>query len=198
MGRPAFEPTDEQRQSVEQWIQVPVSIEEMARRVGCTSKTFRKAFAAELGKNSVETERAPKAPPFQATDDQKRAVLIMAAAHGPEEEIACALGITVDLLQQHFVRELRDGPSIGYREGVESLFNQMKAGNTAATKAWLILNMQGDRMARTKVIPAPEQPAANGLKGKKQQADEAARGVVAGGGLFAPPTAPKLVVNNDQ
>lgn len=197
MGRPAFEPSDEQRTSVEAWVQADVPIEEMARRIGITSKTFRKAFAGLLGKKpgeTVNTEAAPKAPPFQPTDEQRRAVLIMAAAHGPEEEIARAIGVSVDMLNAHFAKELCDGPSIGYRDGVESLYNSMKAGNVAATKAWLILNMQGDRIAAPKA--AEIQPAANAMKGKKEQADENARAAAASGGVFAPPSPPKLVVNN--
>lgn len=195
MGRPAFEPTAEQRRLVVEWLQAFVPIEEMARRIGVTSKTLRKGFAAELGKNSVEKEEVPKPPAFQPTEEQRRAVLIMAAAHGPEEEMARAIGVTVDMLLVYFAKELRDGPAMGYREGVESLFDQMRARNTAATKAWLILNMQGDRIASAKTTEM--QPAANAMKGKKQQAHDAAVAAVGSGGLFAPPTPPKLVVNND-
>jgi transposase-like protein len=198
MGRPSFLPSQEQRDQVSAWLQERVSIEEMARRIGVTSKTFRKSFAAQLPQKSgetVKTESAPAPPPYQPSPEERRVVLIMAAVHGPEDEIARALGISVEQLNASFAKELSDGPAIGYREGVESLYDQMKARNTTATKAWLILCAQADRMAQPKGIES--QPASNGLKGKKEQAAEAAQNAVSAGSRFAPLAPPKLVVNND-
>ncbi|HEX4302846.1 MAG TPA: hypothetical protein VHZ78_08630 [Rhizomicrobium sp.] len=196
MGRPSFSPSPEQCSQVVAWIQVPVAIEEMARRIGVTSKTFRKAFAPQLAAKSGETVNTePKPPPYQPTPDERLAVRIMAATHGAEEDIASSIGITVDQLNASFAKELQDGPAFGYREGVESLFNSMKAGNVTAAKAWLILNMQGDR---TTAKAVEMQPASNGLRGKKEQASAAAHEAVRGGGRFAPPAPPKLIVNNDS
>lgn len=193
MGRPSFTPTDEQRSQVSAWVEESVSIEEMARRIGITSKTFRKTFAAELSGRSVETsvktEVLPPVPTFQPTAEHRQSVLIMAGAHGDEDRMARALGITVAQLKQYFADELRDGPAHGWRKLAEAAYNGTVAGSAAHLKIWSILNMQ-----ETKAVEL--QPAANEMRGKKEQARDAAQSAARAGGRFAPPPAPKLVVDN--
>lgn len=184
MGRPAFEPSDEQRANVRLWVQGKVSIQEMARRLELTPKTFRKHFATELGLGPVETVitetvAVPGGPgrreAFKPTTEQRQSVLIMAGAHGDYDRMARALGISVDLLLEHFAKELEDGDAVGWRKLAEAAYYGMLAGSASHLKVWSILNMQ-----QAKEDATVAQPAALGMLGKKAAANLGAPNAHAG------------------
>lgn len=179
MGRPAFKPSDEQRLEVDRWVKGKVSIEEMARRLDLAPKTFRKHFAAELGLISVETVNTglalaqPRSIGLRPTDEQRSSVLILAGARISHGEIARKLGISVEVLLEHFKPELDDGPAKCKGEGIEAMYYAMRGGNVAAAKVYLLFNAQGEQ-------GGDQQPAREALVGKKEAASIAAKTAGAG------------------
>ncbi len=178
MGRPAFEPTDEQREQVTIWVASRVPIEGMARRMGLAPKTFRKHFAAQLGlipANQVATAMPPgtalqaRQVAFRPTDEQREQALILAGARLSREEIARKVGVTVDVLEEHFAEELERGPAKCKSDIISSMFYAGKGGNVAAAKVYLLFNGQNDPDGDRPPAPV-DQPAPQGLQGKKANA----------------------------
>lgn len=195
MGRPAFDPTAEQRAEVAKWKEARVSIEEMARRIGKTPKTFRKAFAAELGLSPVQSVNTqsgeqellpppPREPAFIPSLEQRTRVTILAGARISPEEIARKMEMTVDMLKEHFGQELINGPAVCKSDIIEATFFAGKGGNVAAQKVYLAFNAQ----------PEPDGEQARPLppEGKKEQrriaAETAGAGTDWGGDLETPTT----------
>lgn len=173
MGRPSYEPSAEQREQVRKWKQAKVSIEEMARRVELAPKTFRKHFAAELGllpTGAVNTElvaaKQQKGGGFRPTDEQRESALILAGARWPYQDIANYLRLdSVDVLEEHFADELAQGPVKFPAEVIKASWFAARAGNQTAAKICLIMSGTGPADPGAK-----QQPAAEGLKGKKAAA----------------------------
>ena len=182
MGRPSFQPSDDQRAQVEQWIKDRISIVEMARRLDLAPKTFRKHFADELGLISAETVNTQLASTrprvedqFRPTDEQREMALILAGAHWPHEDIALDLGVTIEELQTHFARELREGPVKFPAPVIRSMWHSAQGGNATAAKICLVMNAGSSGQAN-------QQPSREGLKGKKEMAAIGARTASAGTG----------------
>lgn len=179
MGRPSFQPSDEQRAEVGRCVKAKVNIEEMARRMSVTPKTFRKHFASELGIIPVETvitalaSARPRTEVFRPTDEQREMALILAGAQLSHAEIARKLSLSIEVLQEHFADELEKGPVKCKSDILAAMFFAGKGGNVAAAKVYLLFNGQAD--------PASEQqPAKMALTGKKEAATIAARTAEAG------------------
>lgn len=173
MGRPAFEPTAEQRADVAKWKEARVSIEEISRRIGKAPKTVRKVFAAELGLSLVQSvitqsgeqellPPPPREPAFVPSLDQRTRVTILAGARISPEEIARKMEMTVDMLKEHFGQELINGPAVCKSDIIESTFYAGKGGNVAAQKVYLAFNAQAEP-------DAEDQPKALPPAGKKEQ-----------------------------
>lgn len=181
MGRPSFKPSDDQRVEVERWVKAKVNIEEMARRMKLAPKTFRKHFAAELGLIPAETVNTalaaarPRTEVYRPTDEQREMALILAGARWPYEDIALELGVSEEVLQEHYAKELRDGPVKFPAPVIRSMWHAAQGGNATAAKICLIMNGAG-------APNAGQQPAREGLKGKKEAAVIAARNAEAGTG----------------
>lgn len=179
MGRPAFKPSDDQRLEVERLVKAKVSIEEMARRLELAPKTFRKHFAAELGLISVETVNTglaaakPRTTVFRPTDEQREMATILAGAQLSRPEIARKLEISVETLEEHFADELERGPVKCKSDILAAMYFAGKGGNVAAAKVFLVFNGQGDP-------ETTQQPASQGLVGKKERANIAAKTAGAG------------------
>lgn len=193
MARPSFKPSDAQRAEVERLVKAKLPIEEMARRLNLAPKTFRKHFAAELGLIPVETvitglagARPRTAGGFRPTDEQREMALILAGAQLSHPEIARKLGVSIEVLQEHFADELEKGPVKCKSDILAAMFYAGKGGNVAAAKVYLVFNGQGD--------PGPaDQPTPIGLKGKKEAAAIASRGAEVGTpweGLVSPSDKP--------
>lgn len=122
-------------------------------------------------------------PPFQPSDDQRLTVEQMRMVGEAEAVIARAIGIDVGTLRKHFSEELANGHAHRRKEVIGMLFDTARGGNVAAIKRLEELG----RAAEPTVKPKAEKI------GKKETAKIAARRVT---GKFAPPSPPKLVVNN--
>lgn len=179
MGRPSFAPTADQRAEVERLAQARVPIEEIARRMKLAPKTLRKHFASELGIIPVETvntaldaARPRDTSAFRPSHEQREMALILAGARLSHPEIARKLGVSLDVLREHFADELERGPVDCKSDILASMFYAGKGGNVAAAKVYLVFNSQGDE--------TPDQPARIGLQGKKEAAAIAAKTAEAG------------------
>jgi len=115
------------------------------------------------------------------------------AGNMSQEEIAVVLRISVPTLVKYFGSELTEGPTLRKAEAIELLAHAARKGNVSAIKAYKAeIDKQGASAAlKAREQNAPRAPAAIRM-GKKEARQEEAENVVAAGGKFAPPEAPKL------
>lgn len=76
-------------------------------------------------------------PPFQATDEQRYSVGLMAAIGLPQDQIAAALEISPPTLRKHFKLELATGRTRTITKVADSLVRQALAGNITAAIFYL-------------------------------------------------------------
>lgn len=127
-------------------------------------------------------------PEHRPTIANRQTVEEMKFCGESEDVIARALGVSTPTLRKHYSVELTDGHSNRRKEVIGILFEAARKGNVSAAKR---LDEMG-RIAGAAASVKGRETAAPKL-GKKEQQQEAAAQVV---GKFAPPSAPKLVVNN--
>lgn len=128
-------------------------------------------------------------PPYRPTIEARQTVEQMKFCGESDNTIARALGIDPDTLRKHFVDELADGHAQRRKEVVELLFTAARTGNVSAIKKLEEMGRVAGAAAAIEHRAAPKTPKL----GKKEQAAATAAQVE---GKFAPPPAPKLVVNN--
>ena len=107
-----------------------------------------------------------------------------------DNTIARALGIDPDTLRKHFADELADGHAQRRKEVIGLLFKSARDGNVAAQKK---LEEMGRASGAAEAVKARETKAKEPKRGKKEEQKIAAQSVE---GKFAPPSPPKLVVDN--
>jgi len=76
-------------------------------------------------------------PPHEPTEQTRLQVKTLAAVGIRHEDIAAKLGITADTLTKYYRKELDDGRVDANAQIGKSLFEQARAGNTAAMIFWL-------------------------------------------------------------
>ena len=76
-------------------------------------------------------------PPHQPTDQTKLQAKTLAAVGIKHEDIAAKIGISADTLVKYYKQELDDGRVDSNAQIGKSLYEQAKAGNTAAMIFWL-------------------------------------------------------------
>lgn len=76
-------------------------------------------------------------PAHQPTDQNRLQVKTLAAVGIRHEDIAAKLGISADTLTKYYRQELDDGRVDANAVVAKSLYEQAKAGNTAAMIFWL-------------------------------------------------------------
>jgi predicted transcriptional regulator len=127
-------------------------------------------------------------PPFKPTATMRRKVEELVSCGMSQDECARALDISVPTLTKHFEEELANGTAKKRAEVIGMIFRSAKKGNVSAQKKLEEMSrIAGAAEAikgREKKVPEP---------GKKEQEKIAAANVT---GKFAPPAAPKLVVDN--
>lgn len=127
-------------------------------------------------------------PQYRASLEDRQMVEQMKFCGEFESTIARALGIDADTLRKHFVDELADGHAQRRKEVIGMLFGAARSGNVAAIKK---LEEIGRATGAAESVKSREAKAPK--LGKKEERKAAAKAV---GGKFAPPTPPKLVVDN--
>jgi len=76
-------------------------------------------------------------PPHQPTDQTRLQAKTLAAVGIKHEDIAAKIGISADTLVKYYKQELDDGRVDSNAQIGKSLYEQAKAGNTAAMIFWL-------------------------------------------------------------
>lgn len=127
-------------------------------------------------------------PSYRASLEDRQTVEEMKFCGESENVIARALGIDPDTLRKHFPDELADGHAQRRKEVIGMLFKAARGQNVAAIKK---LEEMGRAAGAAESVKGRETKAPK--LGKKEEQKVAAKAV---GGKFAPPTPPKLVVDN--
>jgi hypothetical protein len=132
--------------------------------------------------------KQPGRPEYRPTIEARQTVEEMKYCGESENVIARALGIDVDTMRKHFRDELADGHAHRRKEVISLLFKSARDGNTATQKK---LEEMGRASGAQEAVE--RRARAEPKLGKKQEQQIAAGNVV---GKYAPPTPPKLVVDN--
>ncbi|NLS07619.1 hypothetical protein HGP14_30615 [Rhizobium sp. P32RR-XVIII] len=129
-------------------------------------------------------------PSYRPSLEDRKTVEEMKFVGESDNTIARSLGIDPDTLRKHFPDELADGHAQRRKEVIGLLFKSARDGNVAAQKK---LEEMGRASGAADAVKARETKASEPRRGKKEEQKAAAKAV---GGKFAPPTPPKLVVDN--
>jgi predicted transcriptional regulator len=130
-------------------------------------------------KNSGRHEYAP-------TDEEREKVRVLKAGGMSNEGIAEAIGFSEPTLRKHFSSELDRATAKVRADLLMARYRSAMGGNVAAQNK--MIEQVGAAQAQEKRAPAKLQKL-----GKKEEQKIAAKAV---GGKFAPPSPPKLVVDN--
>lgn len=130
-------------------------------------------------KNSGRHEYAP-------TDDEREKVRVLKAGGMSSEGIAEAIGISEPTLRKHFSSELDRATAKVRADLLMARYRSAMGGNVAAQNK--MIEQVGAAQAQEKRAPVKTPKL-----GKKEEQKIAAKAV---GGKFAPPSPPKLVVDN--
>lgn len=133
-------------------------------------------------------------------------IAFLVAQGATQEEIEGAVGLSVKTLTRYYSRELDAGPSLAKAALGQMLLEKAKGGNVSAIKAMIAQLEKGDAARADSRVRGRSSGSAGGSTppaastgpklGKKAQRQADAQAVVGAGGLFATPSAPKLVVDN--
>ena len=89
---------------------------------------------------STGSDAAPPArkgrPPFVATDEQRKRVMILAAAGHTQATVADRIGLNVDTLRKHFRAELDEGTDFANAALGEVLYKKAIMGDTKCIENW--------------------------------------------------------------
>lgn len=183
-GRPTREPTAAEREKVKELQGEGAPISDIARLLKRSVPNLRKYFSLELktGKQ-IAAKNSPL--PFKITDAVREKVALYIGCKMMPEDVARAIGVTLEQLQGHFGEELQTGAARARAKVLDSLSDQMASGMVGATNRLEVLTAITD--GENAVANAP------GYTGKKAAAKVAASQAVAAGGKFAPRPAPRLV-----
>jgi len=127
-------------------------------------------------------------PSYRPSLEDRQTVEEMKFVGESDNTIARALGIDPDTLRKHFADELTGGHAQRRKEVIGLLFKSARDGNVAAQKK---LEEMGRAAGAAESVKQRETKAPK--LGKKEEKKAAAEAV---GGIFAPPSPPKLVVDN--
>lgn len=139
----------------------------------------------------TEKPKAPSKggrPSYRPSLEDRKTVEELKFVGESDNTIARALGIDPDTLRKHFPDELADGHAQRRKEVIGLLFKSARDGNVAAQKK---LEEMGRAAGAAESVKNRETKAPK--LGKKEEQKAAARAI---GGKYAPPTPPKLVVDN--
>lgn len=124
-------------------------------------------------------------PEYQATDEEREKVRVLKAGGMSNEAVAEALGISEPTLRKHFSSELDRGTAKVRADLLMARYRSAMGGNVAAQNK-MIEQVAASTAQANRTAKPPK-------LGKKEEQQVAAQSV---GGKFAPPQAPKLVVDN--
>ena len=126
-------------------------------------------------------------------------VALLRATGSTEDEIATRVMLDPKTLRKYYSRELDRGATMARQVLVERMWDKAIAGNASAANFVRAEFERGDAKAAREALRERERPAAPSAparKGKKEERQDAAANVAQAGGKFAPPPAPRLLVDN--
>jgi hypothetical protein len=151
-----------------------------------------------FGNEIVTTDPKRGRPEHVPTEENIIFVMVLLAAGHSNKDVAATLGLTVPTLRKHYLHLLKKRDLMHDRLRTKLRVSQIKqglSGNSAALNAALnTLDKVRAESAQHKVESRSTKTAPRAPKlGKKEERQLAAENV---GGKYAPPSAPKLVVDN--
>ncbi|MGV1913849.1 hypothetical protein [Agrobacterium vitis] len=126
---------------------------------------------------------------FEPTDEDREKVRVLKAGGMSNVGIADVVGISEPTLRKHFSSELDRATAKVRAELLMARYRSAMGGNVSAQNKMIEQVSAVD--AQTK--RAPEKAESKPKLGKKEEQKAAAQAI---GGKFAPPTPPKLVIDN--
>lgn len=128
-------------------------------------------------------------PEFAPTDEDREKVRVLKAGGMSNEAIAEVIGISEPTLRKHFSSELDRATAKVRAELLMARYRSAMGGNVSAQNK--MIEQVSATAAQRKV--SPEKEDRKPKLGKKEEQKIAAQNI---GGKFAPPSPPKLVVDN--
>lgn len=183
-GRPTRPPSEAEREKVKELSAVGSPIADIAKLVKRSIPNLRKYFPRELDYG----KKKPQAG-FEPTAVQREKVIRYIGCKMKPEDVARAIGCTVEQLRAGFADELATGAAKARASVIDHLHDQMAEGLVGATNRLEVLTAGSDSDGAATRAPAQV--------GKKIAARLAAEQAVTGAtNPFAPRPPPKLIVNN--
>lgn len=193
-GRPAKEPSAEDRAKVADLLAKKVPIEDLAKLFLMSKPTFRKYFQSEIFAGK-KTGDKPK-PSREVTQAHREKVKLYFGYGMSPEDIALVLGYIgegeFDQFCADFKLELQIGKAETRATTIETLVKQSNAGLIGATTKLEALSRPPADKTDTGHAGTSE------YVGKKASARADAAAAVAAGGKFAPRGAPRLVASGGK
>lgn len=193
-GRPAKEPSAEDREKVADLLAKKVPIEDLAKMFRMSKPTFRKYFQSEIftGKKIGDKSK----PAREVTQAHRDKVKLYLGYGMSPEDIALVLGYTgdgeFDQFRSDFAMELRIGKAETRATTIDLLVKQSAAGLIGATTKL-------EALSRPQVDKTDTGNAGTSeYVGKKATAQADAAAAVAAGGKFAPRGSPRLVASGGK
>lgn len=193
-GRPAKEPSAEDRAKVADLLAKKVPIEDLAKLFLMSKPTFRKYFQSEIfaGKKTGDKSK----PTREVTDAHREKVTKYLGFGMSPEEVSLVLGYTgddeYDQFRADFALELRIAKAVARATTIDRLDAQSRGGLVGATNRLEVLSRPPADKADTGNSGTSE------YVGKKATARADAAAAVAAGGKFAPRGAPRLVASGGK
>ena len=135
--------------------------------------------------------------PYAPTEEDREKVRVLKAGGMSDDAVATALGISAPTLRKHFSYELDVGTAKTRAELLLALHRSAMGGNVAAQKKALELVTAAAAGDAIRGRETPSAASSGGSRvpklGKKEEQQQAAENVE---GKFAPPSGPRLAVNN--
>ncbi len=126
---------------------------------------------------------------FEPTDEDREKVRVLKAGGMSNVGIADVIGISEPTLRKHFSLELDRATAKVRAELLMARYRSAMGGNVSAQNKMIEQVSAVDAQNKR----APEKPEKQPKLGKKEEKKAAAQAVA---GIFAPPSPPKLVVDN--
>ncbi|RWQ16105.1 hypothetical protein [Mesorhizobium sp.] len=130
-------------------------------------------------------------PQFKPTPALRRKVEELVSCGMSRDDCARAIGCSTPTLEKYFEDELANGVAKKRSEVIGMLYRAAKKGNVTAQKKLEEMSRIAGAAEAIGARSAPDKPK----PGKKEERQAAAERV---GSKYAPPAAPKLVVDNNR
>jgi hypothetical protein len=188
-GRKSWEPTDAQRRQVLAWVEEKRPVARMAKALKITEPTLRKYFPKELISEKKSADAA--AFPYKIEKRHRDQVVFYIGTAMSVAEVADAMDCTAVQLEKEFEREIRIGKAKAKAFLRDTLKDEIDDGGKGKITA-------AKRLLEMTEVPDNAQVTSPGYVSKKKTADANAAAAAKAGSKFAPPTGPRMVVDNTK